>query len=288
MARGVCVRLNLSRLINPADRGNLQAFPSSSGMLSGFNFLGMEDMNTSLSDHQEVFARLTSLTWYSIPFSILHRWLDARRPTFAINLKNFTYHHNIRKASRYYKTSHHSAFGGPVHSRNQPNTYHKYQPSTSSLNPLNQSQPPFHPVHPSPPKTMAPVPFTPSNPHTTTRADFTANILSVTIPESADKDSANGVRHQQGLYRVLFDHEAIARNHQQTFMTPAAHKTAIYHLWDFVGRTLQYFYMVDCERAWSARKGQDKVSSSHSFLDQFFFCGCIAAQNLLCGLVGFL
>jgi hypothetical protein len=113
---------------------------------------------------------------------------------------------------------------------------------------------------------MAPVPFTPSNPHTTTRADFTANILSVTIPESADKDWADAVRHQQGLYRVLFDHEAMARNRQQTFMTPAAHKTAIYHLWDFVGRTLQYFYMVDCEKAWSARKGQDKVSSK-SFLN---------------------
>ena len=58
----------------------------------------------------------------------------------------------------------------------------------------------------------------------------------------------------------------MARNRQQTFMTPAAHKTAIYHLWDFVGRTLQYFYMVDCERAWSARKGQDKVSLK-SFLN---------------------
>jgi hypothetical protein len=115
--------------------------------------------------------------------------------------------------------------------------------------------------------------FTPSNPHTTTRADFTANILGVAIPATASQDWATAVRHQQGLYRALFDHDAMAPNRQQTFMTPAAQKTAVYHLWDFVGRTLQFFYMVDCEKAMRARRGQDKVSSLVSERAFVFSCG---------------
>lgn len=62
----------------------------------------------------------------------------------------------------------------------------------------------------------------------------------------------------------------MAPNRPQTFMTPAAQKSAVYHLWDFVGRTLQFFYMVDCEKAMHARRGKDKVSS-------FLWRACVRA-----------
>ena len=78
------------------------------------------------------------------------------------------------------------------------------------------------------------------------------------VPPDADGLWASAVRHQQGLYRALYDHEAMAPNRQQTFMTPARQKSAVYHLWDFVGRTLQFLYMVDYKKAFHARRGQDK------------------------------
>ncbi|KAK5945007.1 hypothetical protein PMZ80_002210 [Knufia obscura] len=82
---------------------------------------------------------------------------------------------------------------------------------------------------------MPNVNFTPSNPNTTTRENFTNNILNVQIPSDAAQDWADAVRHQQGLYKALYEHEAMAPNRQQTFMTSANQKSAVYHCWDFVG-----------------------------------------------------
>jgi len=105
---------------------------------------------------------------------------------------------------------------------------------------------------------MPNVDFAPSNPHTTTREKFTQNILNVQIPSDAAQDWADAVRHQQGLYKALYEHEAMAPNRQQTFMTPANQKSAVYHCWDFVGRTLQYLYMVDYKTPRNQRQGQGK------------------------------
>jgi len=41
-------------------------------------------------------------------------------------------------------------------------------------------------------------------------------------------------------------------------MTPAAQKSRIYFLWDFVGRTLQYLYMVDYAKDLSEMRGQEE------------------------------
>ena len=63
--------------------------------------------------------------------------------------------------------------------------------------------------------------FTPINPNVTTREVFTQNILDVPVPADADPTWGDAVRHQQGLYRALYEHGAMAPNRQQTFMTPA-------------------------------------------------------------------
>lgn len=106
---------------------------------------------------------------------------------------------------------------------------------------------------------MSHVSYAPSNPHTTTREKFTENILNVAIPEDAVTDWASAVRQQQALYKALYEHEAMLPNQQQTFMTPANQKSPVYHLWDYVGRTLQYFYMVDYKTPQAERSGQEKA-----------------------------
>lgn len=100
--------------------------------------------------------------------------------------------------------------------------------------------------------------FTPIDPSTITREKCTANITTVAIPDNADATWAEAVRHQQRLHQALYDHDAMAANRQQTFSTPAKQKSRVYHMWDFVGRTLAYFYMLDyttpSERMWGREK----------------------------------
>ena len=79
------------------------------------------------------------------------------------------------------------------------------------------------------------------NPNTSTRAEFTASYLAI-APLSADPSvSAKWTRLVNSLLalvKALGEHEAMQRNNQQTFMTPAKDKNAQYFAWDFVGRTL--------------------------------------------------
>lgn len=100
--------------------------------------------------------------------------------------------------------------------------------------------------------------FTPVNPNTTTREKFTENILNFAIPSDASSDWAKAVKHQQALYRALYDHEAMEPNRAQTFMTKANQKSSIYHTWDFVGRTLQFLYMCEYNTSLAQKKGQEK------------------------------
>ena len=51
--------------------------------------------------------------------------------------------------------------------------------------------------------------FNPTNPNTTTREKFTENILNVPIPSDATSEWSKAVKHQQALYRALYDHEAM-------------------------------------------------------------------------------
>lgn len=112
---------------------------------------------------------------------------------------------------------------------------------------------------------MPHVNFEPVDPNTTTRERFTNNILSIAIPSNASTDWGNAVRKQQALYKALYDHPAMEPNRQQTFMTPAAQKSRVYHLWDFVGRTLQFFYMVDYTKAFGRNVGKEKEIAADAY-----------------------
>jgi hypothetical protein len=100
--------------------------------------------------------------------------------------------------------------------------------------------------------------YSPVNPNTTTREAFTKNITDVAIPSNATPAWSAAVKHQQTLYRLLYDHPAMEPNRQQTFMTKAAQKSSIYHTWDFVGRTLQFLYMCEYDTPREAKRGQEK------------------------------
>lgn len=81
----------------------------------------------------------------------------------------------------------------------------------------------------------------PPNPNTSTRAEFTASYLAI-APLPADPSvSAKWTRLVNSLLaliKALGEHEAMQRNNQQTYMTPAKDKNAQYFAWDFVGRTI--------------------------------------------------
>jgi len=79
------------------------------------------------------------------------------------------------------------------------------------------------------------------DPNTSTRAEFTASYLAI-APLPADPSvSAKWTRLVNSLLaliKALGEHEAMKRNNQQTYMTPAKDKNAQYFAWDFVGRTI--------------------------------------------------
>lgn len=81
----------------------------------------------------------------------------------------------------------------------------------------------------------------PLNPNTATRAEFTASYLSI-LPLPTDSDISPKwtrlVNSLLALIKALGEHEAMQRNNQQTYMTPAINKNAQYFAWDFVGRTI--------------------------------------------------
>lgn len=81
----------------------------------------------------------------------------------------------------------------------------------------------------------------PPDPNTSTRAEFTASYLAI-APLPADPSvSAKWTRLVNSLLaliKALGEHEAMQRNNQQTYMTPAKDKNAQYFAWDFVGRTI--------------------------------------------------
>ena len=81
----------------------------------------------------------------------------------------------------------------------------------------------------------------PPNPNTSTRAEFTASYLAIAPLPSDPSVSAKWTRLVNSLLaliKALGEHEAMQRNNQQTYMTPAKDKNAQYFAWDFVGRTI--------------------------------------------------
>lgn len=108
------------------------------------------------------------------------------------------------------------------------------------------------------------------DPNTATRAEFTAHLTSKPIPTSAAPAWKKLVITLRVLLDKLAAHPAMAANLQQTYMTPANSKNKVYFMWDFVGRTLGYVYMVDPsleglgrqeKKKWDEAKGRAVYSS---------------------------
>ncbi|KAK5115179.1 hypothetical protein LTR85_009937 [Meristemomyces frigidus] len=82
------------------------------------------------------------------------------------------------------------------------------------------------------------------DPNTTSREDWTNGLVSLPIPPKASTEWKSQVENLKELYRLLAFHSAMRPNMQQTFMTPANIKSKVYFMWDFIGRTLSFAYMV--------------------------------------------
>lgn len=72
------------------------------------------------------------------------------------------------------------------------------------------------------------MPFTPVDPYTATREQFTTNLLAFPIPDDAAQLWKDQAANLKDLVSKLTYHEAMAPNLQQTYMTPATSKNKIY------------------------------------------------------------
>ncbi|KAL6718314.1 hypothetical protein ACLMJK_004403 [Lecanora helva] len=84
------------------------------------------------------------------------------------------------------------------------------------------------------------------DPNTNTREQFTQKILSAPSPPASASPSWTALATQlRALLEKLLYHDAMKRNLQQTYMTPARDKNMVYFMWDFVGRTVAKLYQID-------------------------------------------
>jgi hypothetical protein len=83
------------------------------------------------------------------------------------------------------------------------------------------------------------------DPNTATREIFTKSLTEVTLPADAHDLWLWYASNHQSLLRKLAEHPAMVPNLQQTYNTPANSKNKVYHMWDFVGRTLGYIFRLD-------------------------------------------
>lgn len=82
------------------------------------------------------------------------------------------------------------------------------------------------------------------DPYVATRQQFTDHLVNKRIPANATDEWRSAAEELQPLLRKLAYHDAMRPNLQQTYMTPANSKNRVYFMWDFVGRTLGYLYMI--------------------------------------------
>jgi hypothetical protein len=76
------------------------------------------------------------------------------------------------------------------------------------------------------------------DPNRNTREEFTMAAQQQPIPEDAHEVWKDLNQTLKDLQKKLLDHDAMAENRVQTFMTPAASKNRVYFMWDSVSRTL--------------------------------------------------
>ncbi|KAK4498014.1 hypothetical protein PRZ48_010670 [Zasmidium cellare] len=79
------------------------------------------------------------------------------------------------------------------------------------------------------------------DPNTATRQQFTRGLVDGPTPSHWPQPLKDRVVVLRSLLDKLGNHQAMATNLQQTYMTPANSKNKVYFMWDFVGRTLGYF-----------------------------------------------
>ncbi|KAK5131519.1 hypothetical protein LTR08_000846 [Meristemomyces frigidus] len=82
------------------------------------------------------------------------------------------------------------------------------------------------------------------DPNTNTRAEFTQGMLNNPMPDNASREWRSMVVNSKELFRLLAAHPGMQPNMRQAYMTPAAIKSKVYFMWDFVGRTLNFAYSV--------------------------------------------
>ena len=95
------------------------------------------------------------------------------------------------------------------------------------------------------------------DPITSTREEFTTNLLGIPFPSVTLAPEWKELAEQlRTLLDKLAHHPAMAPNLQQAFMTPAASKNNVYFMWDFVGRTLvsSIPLLVNAPHAWKGTK----------------------------------
>ena len=81
-------------------------------------------------------------------------------------------------------------------------------------------------------------------PTTCDRASYTRGLCAPPLLASASPVWLAIVLRTRALYRTLAFHPAMEPNLSQTFSTPANSKNRVYFMWDFVGRTLHWAYLI--------------------------------------------
>ncbi|KAI3397204.1 hypothetical protein diail_11083 [Diaporthe ilicicola] len=115
------------------------------------------------------------------------------------------------------------------------------------------------------------------DPNRNTRFEFTSAALAKPTPADADPRWKELNDTLKSLMEKLINHDAMRENAQQTYMTPAANNNQVYHVWDFVGRTLAMMYAVPPQLEASPRWGPE--------LEKLWQTEIVARSILVAGLI---
>lgn len=83
------------------------------------------------------------------------------------------------------------------------------------------------------------------DPETNTRREYTDRLTAFAPPDFAKPAWADLCNTLRDLTRALADHDPMVPNINNPYMKPANRKTKVYHMWDFMSRTLSMLLAVD-------------------------------------------
>ena len=85
------------------------------------------------------------------------------------------------------------------------------------------------------------------DPETNTRREYTDRLTALEPPKFAKPAWADLCNALRDLTKALGDHEVMEPNINDPYMKPANRKTKVYHMWDFISRTLSILWVVDLD-----------------------------------------